>query len=305
MEIYGKRALRIDQLNAGIQKGMNKIEIQLLDELFDENQHCLKAKKVFDLDEMAKYDIRVVHAPLIKGEDINIEHMTFGEYSKLLNEICYLANYIAEKRNRDVIIVVHTAKSIQELRRLGDNWNQLVVTVGLMLSKYPRIEFAIENVIPFTYTPENRIIMKNNFNCDNVAMAKALNELLDTDRVGTVLDTCHIQITQKYIKAIFDALNDNINMPMEDLSFEHYFIENAAICKLIHLATMTDNGLSPGTHGTPYRAYDKEEMDRLAHIISLYKKYRYACPITLEVLETDFLNPQNYLKAKESLLSLI
>ena len=132
-------------------------------------------------------------------------------------------------------------------------------------------------------------------------MAKKLNETLETDRVGTVIDTCHIMMTQNILKAIFDYVNDPL-YPMEDVSMKKYFEMNAGVCKLIHLAGVQGNGIASEHHGVPLLTFMPERLSLLEEILDLYFKYEYKCPITLEVCESDLNNPTNYALAKQSLL---
>lgn len=305
MQIYGKSALTNKQMRIRKEMGFDKFELQLLGEMIGNDGKILPAKEVYDLKTISQYDIRAVHAPLVNGGDINLEYMVFGEKSKLLEECFYIAEYMAVEKQRDIILIVHTGTTVDILKQLGNIWNQLIVAIGLMLSKYPHVHLAIENIIPFRNIKYHNIQASNNFKFDNVQMAKEINEALDTNRVGTVLDTCHVLMTQRYVKAIYDIINDNEKYPMEDLSMEMYFKNNAETCKLIHLSGMDSNGIESPDHGAPFVKESPEKMEQLKEIVKMYKKYNYQCPVTLEVGEIDLSFPQNYLREKEALLSVL
>lgn len=74
------------------------------------------------------------------------------------------------------------------------------------------------------------------------------------------------------------------------------------VCMLIHLANVGDNGYGKNNHGIGF--IQGKDLDLLYDIMKLYNKYEYNCPITIEVREEDYLNPINYLKTKENLLSI-
>lgn len=300
MEIYGKSALVVSQLEARIKNGFDKIELQLLNELFDENGYCQKAEDVYDLAAISKYEICAVHAPLIKEGDVNLEYMTIGEPKKALEECFKIAQYMANVRKRKIILIVHAGQSPKELIKMGV-WSPLVVTLGLLLDKYPDVDIAIENIIPERGIQRSDIAFCNNFKFDNAEMARQLNATLETDRIGTVIDTCHIIMTQNILKAIFDYINDPL-YPMEDVSMKKFFEMNADVCKLIHLAGVQGNGISSEHHGVPLLTFMPERLKILEEVLDLYFKFGYKCPITLEVCESDLNNPTNYMLAKQSLL---
>ena len=77
---------------------------------------------------------------------------------------------------------------------------------------------------------------------------------------------------------------------------------NAPYCKLIHLASFKNSGYAPLDHGT---GWSNENKYKLKHIMDLYRRYNYTCPITLEVIETDYLKSDNYKNSRDVLCSLL
>ena len=70
MKILAKSALTKEQINAKVEKHADGIEIQLLSELIDGKiGHYHFAKDVYDLDNLKKYDIYCVHAPILSFYD--------------------------------------------------------------------------------------------------------------------------------------------------------------------------------------------------------------------------------------------
>ena len=160
--------------------------------------------------------------------------------------------------------------------------------IGCLLFKYPYTEVAIENVSPIRKPYSGDLHLCNNFHFDNVIMAKELRKQLNTDRIGTVLDTCHAMIAEKYISLIYEAIGDT---EPADYTLDAYFKQNQEVIKLIHLSDMRGSGYGKGKHAIPFT---ENTLTRLQGILSLYYKYDYTCPITLEVEEMDLLNPKGF-----------
>ena len=301
MNIYGKSAANVEQLSVRKERGFDRFELQLLSEMITENE-TLNAEDVYDLPAVSQYNVYAVHTPLIPEGDVNLEHMLRGAGAKLLEQCFYIAEYMGKVRMRDIILVAHTRFNLKEFQQLG-LWNDLVVTVGLLLNKYPHVHMAIENVTLLTDIQSHDIRFSNNVKFDNVEIAKKLRLLLDTDRVGTVLDTCHAMMSKKYIEICYKAVNDE-RYPMENLSLDEYFKQNAEVCKLIHCSNLKGNGIRVPEHGAPFLCKNPEDVALLTQIMKSYIKYGYNCPITLEVGEIHVMNPINYSKTWMTLMSV-
>lgn len=303
MNVYGKSAANVEQLEQRLDRGFEKFELQLLGEMISENG-ILNADDVYDLPALSQYNIYAVHAPLVEAGDINLEYMVRGPKVKLLDQCFYIAEYLAKARFKDMLLIVHTGMDVETLKNLGDNWNDLVVTVGLMLEKYPHVHLCIENVIPIQDVKHHKIRFTNNFRFDNVQMALELRQLLDTDRVGTVLDTCHAMMTKKYIDVLYNEINDKELYPAEDLSLDEFFKQNMDVCKLIHLSGMKGNGMKAPNHGAPFLHTDSKDVAMLQYIMRCYYKYNYNCPLTLEIGEMDVNKPCNYSRTLKTLMQV-
>lgn len=301
MKILAKCALKQDQIEAKTVKHADGLELQLLSELIDGNiGNYHLAKDVYDLDNLKKYDIYCVHAPILSYyglSDVNIEDMVDMEDFKLLDQVFYIANTIGEYHNRRTIIIVHSEMNREKLIGLGDTWKKVLNAVGCLLFKYPYTELAIENITPLRNAHNKPLSLANNFKFDNVIMARELRKQLNTDRVGTVLDICHARITEMYMTKIYEILGDE----PEDYSLENYFKENKDVIKLIHLADMKGNGYGKGFHGTPFEDTE-ESLKALNHFIDLYMENDYKCLVTLEVAETDFIKSDGFTESNKLLL---
>lgn len=294
-KIYAKSALSIGQLDVKKNIGCDGIEIQLLSELIDGRVGRYKSMEdVFNMEDFNNYNITVVHAPILSFyglSDVTLEDFVDDDII-FLEQVFKIAEFFGAKDNKMIPIVIHSETTVQLMESIGDTWNRVTSYLGYLLFKYPHTEVLIENVTPNRGTIDN-LILCNNFKFDNVEMAKRLRIELNTDRIGTVLDTCHAKISKIYMDAFNQLMPEK---EPEDLSMDNYFWQNKDVCKLIHFADMKDSGYGKGKHGTKLC---NDNKDFVEEIISLYNKYNYTCPITLEVEEQDFKISPNYKESKE------
>ena len=300
MLIYAKSALKKKDIDTKIAIGCDGIEIQLLSELVDGKiGRYFKADEVFKLEDFKDYPIDVIHCPLLCSyglSDVNIESFACNDFS-LFEQVCYIADYFGKIKSKNTLVVVHSELNIDNMIAV-DILRKVVSTVSYMLMKYTNIEIAIENVTPLRKVYKDEIYFCNNFHFDNIKLAKYIRKELNTDRVGTCIDICHAMITNRYMKEIYRKLND---IEYKDFTLDNYFEQNRDIVKLVHLADFKGNGYGKGKHGI---RFTNQTKDRLSYILSLYDKYNYKCPVTLEVEETDYLVCDGYKETRETILSL-
>ena len=86
--------LNKEQIERKIKIGCDGIEIQLLTELIHgQLGNYFEAEDVFDLQSFAKYNISVVHAPILSKygiSDVNLETLCDGYDFKLLDQVFYI-----------------------------------------------------------------------------------------------------------------------------------------------------------------------------------------------------------------------
>ena len=301
MLIYAKSALKIKDIDTKIDIGCDGIEIQLLSELVDGRVgRYFKADEAFELDKFNEYPVKVVHCPLLSSyglADVNIESFVSRDFS-LLEQVCYIADYFGKIQSISVLVVIHSEMNMDNMIAVNI-LDRVVNIVGYMIMKFRNIEIVLENVTPLRKVYKGEIYLSNNFHFDNIKITNYIRKELNTERVGTCLDTCHAMIADKYMKEIYRILGD---LEYKDFSLESFFDFNKDVIKLIHLSDVNGNGYGRGKHGI--RFTDKTK-DRLKYIIDLYKKYGYTCPITLEVEETDYLICDGYKETRETLLKIL
>ena len=291
--ICAKTAFIEEEVNDRISKGAKITEIQLLDE-FQNN-------KDIDLSMINNVDINAVHMPLVEGEDYNIET---AEGLETFKKVCELSSKIGDIKGHDIIVVVHTATSLTQMKKFGID-SKVIGVIKDEIEKYSNIQIAIENNVHYNYSTkkgkfyqfDTLYIENNELKLSNVELAKAVNH----ERCGVCFDTCHAIMSEYY----WDYMNQMFEGYMEDVCdgrrlFDIMFAESAQMLKLIHLAYTEKHGYD-NYHGLPFT---EDSFEFLKHISDLYNNYNAKCPVTIEVYEDDLNNALNYLTTLEQIKKL-
>lgn len=283
MDVYAKSSMSHDQIKSKLNIGCDGIEIQLLGELVDPlTNKYTSINQAFDLKQYKDYPIKVIHSPIVSGDlDFNLEQINNLNDRILFYNICELAEYFGKLQNQDILIVIHSEMSLKELKIIGI-LNLIIPVLDTVLKLFPHIKIAIENTTP-AHTKNGMLKLSNNFNGENVELVKYIKDKICTDRIGTVLDTCHAMISNKYMNSTYPYNTFDINYDLR-----RFFEINKDEIFLIHLANAIGNG-DGENHGTIF-----ENEKECFNILDLYKEFNYKCPITLEVQEKDYLINNNY-----------
>lgn len=292
--VYAKASLTHEQIGAKLKAGCDGLEIQLLGEMLGSNGDHDWKPNVFDnkVSEFLDYPVDVVHAPLIPGHgDTTIERLVDAVDYPLIDAVFKLANEFGKYRFRKTIVVFHTEMYMEIMKDLGSLWNRLVITLDNILTTYPYVQLAIENVSPLRGVGKGKELhLANNFAFDNVEMAVALREELKTKDIGTCLDTCHAFLTEKYIGGLYKMIADR---PMPNYTLKHFYEENKDVLFLMHVSDMFGSGYGKGRHGIPFTS---KTYGELSDILRLHDRIVPSVPITLEVEENDFLHPTGFIE---------
>lgn len=230
-DIIVKSSLSHEQMAPKKNIECDGIEVQLFGEMLGANgpHDWLDVEQLFNLEEFKEYNVKVVHAPIIrKRGDVLLERCVDETDAKIIDNVFKIADFFGKTHNRKTTIVFHFEAYPEYIYDIDGLWNRFRNTIGALLLKYPNTEVALENITTMRNIQAGEIIQfPNNFSFDNVKIAKKLREELNADRVGTVLDTCHATISEKYISSVYaEAV-----LEAPDLTMERYFIENAEVIK--------------------------------------------------------------------------
>lgn len=292
MEIYAKSSFNNDLIAHKLELGADAIEIQLLGELFDANSGGVKnLTQAFGADvlqECINQPIKAIHCPLgsyVGKTDSNLEDLDRNGDNKIFFEVCKLAELISVKHDWAVSVIIHMEINKSKLDTTTSLYNAVKENIGYALYNYPHIKILIENVTPIREFNNDTIELCSNFTFSNCEFVRTLRSIYYTDRIGTVLDTCHAEVSNQIISILNNYYYHGTKKI--DYSLERYFEENADVIGLIHLSKTIGNGEGPTRHGQPFDDCIEDKL-HIQNIIKLYEKYQYSCPITLEVAETDY-----------------
>ena len=285
--IYAKAAFNKEQMDAKVAAGTDGIELQLVDEMLtrteDGRRKWRLASAVYDINNLITYPVSAVHAPMISGMgDMTLENMLDSEDVIVLNEMFRIADAYAQQQDKVITLIIHLESYVSSMLDVGGVYYRMLTTLDSLLNNYTNVRVGIENVIPCRSIGLNtNLHLSNNFGFDNIELVANLRTDLKTDRVGTILDTCHAMITFKYVQAICDVLGNDL---AKEYTIDKFFEKNREFCYHIHFAGMQGSGYGGINHGTPFTDQNKSVAYGL---LKLYEKFNYDCPLCLEVFEPD------------------
>jgi sugar phosphate isomerase/epimerase len=279
------------QFNANIYdkvlKGAPAIELHL-EEDFVNNSLMWDQQIVQDV------PIAAVHAPLIKGDDINIE---IPHNRVTLIKTCDLARKIADAQGHSVMVICHLGTDPDILMQLGV-YEDLVSFMRDLADTYEMLEFAVENVPLFDSETPN---FEGHVGFRTIRFDSAVRFVNDVchPRVGTCLDTCHAIMDINLMNSLGDYLYITNNKYDELLNngLAKFFDANKNVIKWMHLSNAKSHGLA-NQHGLPFT---DDDLNILQIILQLYFHCGYQCPVVLEVREKDYSDAQNYLITRKNL----
>lgn len=301
MQIWAKSAADPAQIKDKLEKGCDGIEIQLLGDFLDEkNTAQYYYQKTFSC---AGADIQVVHMPLIKHQDVNLELLTYPVYWKAFEKAALLSQMLAEKYHHNVVLILHNTLTLDQYQHMPVLLKEIESLLEYTFSNFPQVEYAIENILPLELSAGKTPLGRNGFGFDNVDLANYFNEHFGTyNKFGTVIDTCHAMASYRMLAHIFA---ENHNSSLEGLRLEDFFSKNQGLLKVIHLTNVHSMGFNPGEHGCSFEPDSELDALFLERFFSLYQKYASGVPITIEVYEKDYLDSQSYLKTKNMIQNYI
>ena len=300
MEIFAKASLKLAELQEKINCGCDGIEFNL-EKDFLAKGGSFETEYPKELFEM--HNVGAVHYPF--GTDrqmMNMEHIFQHEDLGTVQSVFRLAQHCAGIWGHRVLVIFHCSLSYWDFMEYELLRGRLEWELGQLFLDYPMVEAGIENVVPMEYneTGTESPRLCNGIFTDTVKIVQYLREIFG-NRVGSVLDTCHAAMTEKYMTALLAAADF---LPQEecpdelDYSMDHFFRAHQGICKLIHFNDFIGNGYLQN-HGTPFR-----DPKKAGDLLEMYRKYNYDCPMTLEIQEENYKNCINYRQTRAMLETL-
>ena len=301
MEIYCKCAIIDKELNTCKSLKCNGMEVQLLNDFITDYKGS--SHYIIELGEQLK-DIKMVHSPLNCGDAIDIENLIYSETFNVFVHVCELAEEIGKRNNSDIGVIVHTGMDMTDLNANEYLKKYLVNAFKSVLTSYSHIKLYIENVICISNGNMGYLHFRNGALPTYLGVIKYFRKELGngkehtedyySNRLSGVLDICHALTAIKMLRGCgrYVELEDYFAMVYDD---------NRNI-GLIHLAFVNNLGLNKGEHAI---GFTENTFKELEHIMKLYRKYNFSCPITIEVNEEDYSVYTNYKKTRELLDKLL
>lgn len=301
MKIYAKASLSVEEIEEKIRCGCDGIEYNLTSDFMTLGGDFLNnyPKEVFHM-----HNVEVVHTPYDNFKQMmNMERAFLHEDLSPVENVFRLAQYLADYWKHRIKVVIHSSLSMVDFMEYEILRKRMESAFSDYFREYPDVDLVIENVVPMEFkdTDHPHPRLYNGVFLDTPLMAGYFRDIFG-ERVGTVLDTCHAMMTEKYLSALLtaaDFLPEGVSFdrmgkvaPEMDLSMEHYFESNAGMCKLIHFNDFVGNGYKVN-HGTSF-----DSQEKVDGLLKLYHDYGYDCPLTLEIREDDYSNCVNYRKTK-------
>lgn len=294
IRINAKSAPIMEQLLAKINAGFKNIEIQLIHEFISEKEYedTKKAIKEYDI------DISVVHTPLVdepgkKAIEIALNQLLRDKYYEMFYNTCKYAQYIAEIENHKIKVVIHNNNSKEDWEESNLIQEKIGPRIKKILDECKNLNLVVENAPAYNGNRFNSV-----FDMEDVSYAvKKLNEVIDQNRVKTLLDTCHMMMNWEF----WERTTNEFLWNWDD-AFKKSNMHNSNL-GLIHLNNLFDNGLHEN-HGTAFCKEIEKDLEELKLIMHSYNKYA-DCEITIEVREDSYIDtPVNLLTTKEALENL-
>ncbi len=295
MRLYAKASLDIGEIKEKRRCGCDGIEYNLTEEFMIQGAAFREfyPNEIFTL-----HNVEAVHVPYMANKQMmHLEHIFQHADDSAITNVFRLAQYCADIWGHRILVVIHCGLSLYDFMEFELFHRILEERLAELFGLYPAVDMAVENVVPVEYKPGegNAPRLCNGIFLDTVQIVTALRESFK-DRIGSVLDTCHAMMTEKYMNAWLreaDFYPDGREVPMEiDYSMEHYFKAHRGLCKLIHFNDFIGNGYQEN-HGTGFVSQKKVD-----DFLALYRKYEFDCPLTLEIREENYENCVNFRTTK-------
>lgn len=293
--IYAKASLDMAEIQEKIRCGCDAIELNLEEDFLIQGSDFLE---YYGRELLEAKDIRVVHIPSNQDKEMLTLEWIFGHKDiSVLENVFALAQYCGDRWQHSVIVVVHSCMAMYDFMQYELLQERILDELGVLFDQFPQVELAIENTIPLEFGKTGKFVPRlcNGIYQDTSEMVRWLQSHFG-DRVGSVLDTCHAMMTEKYLKILLEAadiVHIYTDSVLKNINMEHYFQMNQGMCKLIHFNNSQKNGYREN-HGTSF-----EQLKEVRELLLLYEKYQYQCPLTLEIREKNYLDCRNYRKTKK------
>lgn len=204
-----------------------------------------------------------------------------------------LAANMHQMHGRQMIVVLHQELGLGHLVDFG-LIDGIADSFKALIDEFPMIDYVVEN-LTFINFDTGMLVSRNSHFAEPVRLAEYLREKLQTERIGTVLDTCHLLATIRLHNLVAEGTQ------IKPLEIEDYFHTYKDTLKLVHLANAFNYGIGVD-HGTTFAT--PQEQETMVRILQGLKDIGFKNPITLEINEPDSNCAERFSYMRKLLLSM-
>ena len=275
LNIYGKNNCNRQTFETAFNEGFKRVELQLINDFLElPVTHYLEVIK-----SVPSIQVTSVHPPIINHNACDFADMLDSHKKRVIYKAAYLADALGHSLGRCVPVVVHAVFGYDFFRRYTGLFRNLIDEFDTLLYTFPNIEISLENTIPLHYDGDTKGITSRGTDLsDNLKIVRDVRDVLKTNRINAVVDTCHLLSTIR-IKENNAQFFDN-EVKVETL--ESYFKEAEGLVHIIHLCNCIGYGMGSKNHGTPFVKTNPDDCNLLKQLANLINTY---CPEAMCVLE--------------------
>ena len=165
--------------------------------------------------------------------------------------VSMLAQNMHAMHGQDTIVVIHQELSLEQLTDTGLT-EGIESTFREMIDEFPNVKYALENQTIVTFDKGNILVRQNYFD-ESPKLAMHLRKKLQSDKIGTVLDTCHVISSMRVLALLSQYGHEGYK------SMEMFFDVHKDNLFLLHLSSSVNFGFNED-HATGFNSDDEIKM---------------------------------------------
>lgn len=253
MKVYAKSELHEGRMRHKMELGADALEVQILPERREP---------------VPGMPVKVVHS-VLQPDCVDLDKYANDAWTTLMLDDAY---HIAEYYH--AALIVHCGTNFDNISQ------KTLVNILQLMERHKDVPLLIENVVPVRAYEPQLVMCEGNFNPDSTPnLVRQLRELTGRDDIYSVLDTCHAEMTIRFMQTINTPSHPTVTL-------EDYFKVHEDTVGLFHFSRLVGNGYGKD-HAQPFWD-DYVDNQVMRQYLELYRRYGHNAPITLEVMEDDY-----------------
>lgn len=272
MIVTAKSIIEEKNLRDKRRKGARHVELHLLiSDVYDKKQIQTQLITLKN----SRLKVVSVHSPMERI--CTLEGLLSKSGFDLIDNTCHLAQRISNYRGKDVNVVMHHELDYEQMM-MWDLIDRIGDEINVLLHRYKNVIINIENTMPVCMD-KGSMYFANSYAQSQINICEHLRKYLRTDRIGVVVDTCHIMASSRILERL-GGYKENLNL-------EDIIINSKEYLNIVHLANGRGLGFGDG-HGCGFET--NMEREKLRFIIDTLKEIEFNGNLVLEVAELNYLD---------------